>query len=45
MEAVSHFKSGRTYYDQGNWPKATQAFKETLALNPNDQLAKIYIDR
>ena len=45
MEAVSHFKSGRTYYDRGKWDKATRAFKEALALNPNAQLAKLYIDR
>ncbi len=45
MEAVSHFKSGRTYYDRGKWDKATRAFKEALALNPNDQLAKLYMGR
>ncbi len=45
MEAVSHFKSGRTYYDRGKWDKATRAFKEALALNPNDRLAKLYVGR
>ncbi|MCZ6800986.1 MAG: tetratricopeptide repeat protein, partial [Nitrospirae bacterium] len=45
MESVSHFKSGRTYYDRGNWDKAVRAFKEALDLNPKDRLAQLYIER
>jgi len=45
MEAVNHFKSGRSHYDKGDWDKATKAFKEAIALNPNDKLAETYIGR
>ncbi|MEQ9559230.1 MAG: adenylate/guanylate cyclase domain-containing protein, partial [Rhodospirillales bacterium] len=45
MEAVNHFKSGRGHYDKGDWDKATKAFKEAIALNPNDKLAETYIGR
>ena len=45
MEAVSHFKNGRDQYDNGEWDKATTAFKEAFSLNPDDKLAEIYIHR
>ena len=45
MEAVNHFKSGRAHYDKGEWDKATKAFQEAIALNPNDKLAHTYIAR
>jgi len=45
MEVVSHFKNGREKYRAGNWDKAISAFNEALALNPNDKLSQIYIDR
>ncbi|MEO9962127.1 MAG: adenylate/guanylate cyclase domain-containing protein, partial [Nisaea sp.] len=45
MEAVNHFKSGRGHYDKGEWDKATKAFREAIALNPNDKLAQTYVER
>ncbi len=45
MESVSHFKSGRDYYDHGDWDKAVNSFKQAFTLNPNDKLAEIYIGR
>ena len=45
MEAVSHFKSGRQYYNRGHRDKAAKAFKEAFTLNPGDKLAEVYIDR
>ena len=45
MESVSHFKSGRDYYDRGDWDKAVNSFKQAFTLNPNDKLAEIYMGR
>jgi len=45
MEAVNHFKSGRQFYNKGEWDKAIKAFNEAIGLNPNDKLAKTYIER
>ncbi len=45
MEAVNHFKSGRQYYNKGEWNRAIRAFKEALALNPKDALAATYVER
>ena len=45
MEAVNHFKSGRQFYNKGEWDKSIKAFKEALALNPHDELATDYIER
>jgi adenylate cyclase len=44
-EVMSTFKSGREYYEEGNWDKAERTFKEALALNPKDQLSAMYIER
>jgi len=45
MESVNYFKSGRNYYNRGNWVKAIEAFTEAAALNPNDKLAETYVAR
>ncbi len=45
MEAVNHFKEGRKHYRAADWTKAIGSFKECLALNPNDKLSQIYIER
>ena len=45
MEAVNYFKSGRGHYNKGDWDKAISAFNEAISLNPNDKLAKTYIER
>jgi adenylate cyclase len=45
MEAVSFFKGGVAYYRRAEWDKASAAFREALALNPQDTLAQIYVDR
>jgi adenylate cyclase len=45
MESVGHFKSGRDYYDRGDWDKAVNSFQQAFTLNPKDKLAEIYIGR
>ena len=45
MEAVSYFKSGREYYNDADWTKASVAFEKVQQLNPADALAQMYIDR
>jgi len=45
MEAVSYFKNGLTQYRKGEWVRAVDSFNEALALNGNDKLSRIYIER
>jgi adenylate cyclase len=45
MEVVSFFKGGVAHYRRAEWDKAIGAFREALALNPQDKLAQIYVDR
>ena len=45
MEVLNQFKSGLKYYREGHWDKSTAAFEEALKLNPEDKLAKTYIER
>jgi adenylate cyclase len=45
MEAVSFFKGGVGYYRKAEWNKAIGAFQEVLALNPEDALSRIYVER
>ena len=45
MEAVGYFKSGREYYNDGDWARATTAFETVQKLNPADALPQMYIDR
>lgn len=45
MDAVSFFKGGLGYYRNGKWDKSIGAFREALALNPEDALAQIYVER
>ena len=45
MEAMNHYKEGVAQYRVGNWDKGIKAFRESQALNPNDQLLEIYIAR
>jgi adenylate cyclase len=45
MEAVGLFKCGREHYDEGNWEKAQQFFRNAFNLNPSDKLAETYVIR
>ncbi len=45
LETVNYFKGGLNYYRKANWDEATKCFKEALALNPQDELSNIYVDR
>ena len=45
MEVVNQFKEGRRHYKAGNWEKAIRSFNDALALNADDKLSQIYIDR
>lgn len=44
-EVLQHFRSGLTQYRDQSWDRAIEAFTEALALNPQDKLSQIYIDR
>ena len=45
MSAVDHFNHGIKLYREGKWDKSIEAFKETLNLNQEDNLSKMYIER
>ncbi|PPR11274.1 MAG: Adenylate cyclase 1 [Alphaproteobacteria bacterium MarineAlpha11_Bin1] len=45
MEVVGHFKEGREHFVSGDWDKAINSFKKSVAANENDLLSTIYIDR
>ena len=43
--AIALFAEARALYAAGDWDKAIAKFWEVLALNPQDQIATLYIDR
>ena len=45
MEAMNHFREGRRLYRGGDWKKAARSFEEVLALQPGDELSRVYVDR
>jgi adenylate cyclase len=45
MEVMLYFKDGLGHYRHGNWQQGVAAFSEALKLHPEDQLARLYIDR
>jgi adenylate cyclase len=45
MDAVNYWKGGLEYYRQANWERAMRAFGEAAALNPQDKLPPMYIER
>ncbi len=45
LEAVNYFKGGLAYYRKGQWDKAMETFRGAQALNPQDKLPQIYLDR
>jgi adenylate cyclase len=45
MDAVNYWKSGLEYYRQADWERAMRAFGESAALNPQDKLPPMYIER
>lgn len=45
MSAVDHFNHGIKLYREGKWDKSIEVFKETLNLNQEDNLSKMYIER
>ncbi len=45
INAVDAFRNGRRFYEQGDFDKAAEYFKECLGANENDKLAQIYIQR
>jgi adenylate cyclase len=44
-ECLDCYRSGLSYYRKRDWDRALIAFREALALNSNDRVSKIYIDR
>jgi adenylate cyclase len=45
MDAVNYFRSALSSYRKGNWDKAASGFREALAINPEDKLPQMYIER
>ena len=45
MEAVNYWNSGLKYYRLGDWDRAIRAFREAAAINVNDKLPPMYIQR
>jgi adenylate cyclase len=45
LEALQYFSGGVAYYREAQWDKAIAAFKEAVALNPQDRLPGLYIER
>jgi adenylate cyclase len=45
IDAMGLFRNGLQSYRRRNWAAAGKLFEEVLALNPNDQVAILYIDR
>ena len=45
MEVIGHFKDGIQKYRLGAWDNAIAAFEQVLALNRQDALTEIYIER
>jgi adenylate cyclase len=45
MDAVNHFNDGIMKYRSGDWDQAIDAFGETLRANPDDALARTYVER
>ena len=44
-EVLQCYKAGLSHYRKREWDKALSAFTEGSALNPEDKLTRIYIDR
>jgi adenylate cyclase len=45
MDSTGHFNEAILKYRAGEWDKSKKKFTKALAANPNDDLAKIYIER
>ena len=45
MDVVNQFNDGMAKYRAGRWEAAISAFQAALALNPDDLLSQIYVQR
>jgi len=45
LEAVNYFKGALEYYRRREWDKAIRTFQEAAALNPQDKLPPLYLER
>ncbi len=45
IEMLGHFRDGIQSYRSQQWNNAEKAFGEALALGPDDQLSKVYLER
>ncbi|MBN1104937.1 MAG: GAF domain-containing protein [Deltaproteobacteria bacterium] len=45
MEVLQHFRMALAKYRQGKWDEACSAFQRILALNPDDQVSHMYVQR
>ena len=45
MEAVNYWNSGLKHYRQSDWDRAIRAFREAAAINTNDKLPPMYMER
>ncbi len=45
QEALGYFKAGLAYYRKADWDRAGSTFREAIALNADDKLPQIYLER
>jgi adenylate cyclase len=45
VDVLDYYKNGLGHYRKQNWDKASIALREALALNPQDKLSRIYLER
>ncbi len=45
LEVVDYFKGGLAYYRRQQWDRAMATFRQAVALNPQDTLPQIYLER
>jgi adenylate cyclase len=45
QEALGYFKAGLAYYRKTDWDRAISTFREAIALNADDKLPQIYLER
>ena len=45
VDVLDYYKNGLSHYRKQNWDKASIALREALALNPQDKLSQIYLER
>lgn len=45
MEVLNHYRDGLNLYRDCRWDSASKCFENAIALNPNDRLSRLYVER